>query len=72
MVRLQGVMDIIMLQQDARGSGIFRQHEVNFPQDTDGTERHVLHIAHWGWNDIQYAHNEGKYNSIYQNRQKKR
>ena len=57
MVCIQGIMGYIeMLQEDARGAGIFRQYHIRLLQDSDGPERHVLHVAHGCGNDIQYAH----------------
>ena len=71
MVRHQGILDIVMLQQDARRASIFRKHEIHLFQDPDSPEGHVLHIANRSWNNVQYAHNGDKFSVKYQNKQKK-
>ena len=46
MVRLHGVLDFEMLQQNARGAGVFGQNQIGLLQDADGPECHVLQIAY--------------------------
>jgi hypothetical protein len=60
MMRHEGITDIEMLQQDARCTGIFGKDEVDLFQKADGTQCHVLQIAYWRWNNIQYAHFGGQ------------
>ena len=71
MMRHEGVADIVMLQQDARSTGIFCQYEIDLLQYSDSTPSHVLHIANWRRNNVQYAHFGDKISLNNQNRQKK-
>ena len=60
MMRHQLVTDVEMLQEDTRSTGVLCQHKVYLFQDTDGTKGHVLHIAYWGWYNVQNTHNRGQ------------
>ena len=53
-MRLQGRMDIEMLQQHAAGACVFRQNQINRFQRLNRTESHVLQIADRCGNDIQH------------------
>ena len=56
MMRYQAVPDFKMLQQNTRGAGIFTQNQISLLKDSDGPERHILHIADRGRYEIQYSH----------------
>ena len=46
MVRQQMVFYLKMLQQDTAGTRILSQYQVGLLQDSDGAQRHVLHVSH--------------------------
>ena len=44
-MRLERLMDIVVLEEDRTRAGVLRQNKVGFLQDLDGPEGHVVEIA---------------------------
>ena len=53
-MRLQGRVDIEMLQQHAAGACVFRQNQINRFQRLNRTESHVLQIADRCGNEVKH------------------
>ena len=71
MMRQQMLLNLEMLQQDARRTGVLGQHEVSLLEDADGAQRHVLQIAHRRGYNVQYAHYSGQSYEICKKKGKK-
>ena len=54
MVANQPGTDIVVLEQHARGTGIFGKHHVNFLQDAQRPEGDILQIAYRSGDKIEH------------------
>ena len=54
-VRLERTVDVIVLQQDGAGPGVFRQNQVCVLQNLDGPVCHVVEISYRCRNYVQFS-----------------
>ena len=58
MMRLERLVDVVMLEEDRTRAGVLRQDEVGFLQDLDGPEGHVVEIADRSRDDEKLARHQ--------------